>query len=192
MLSTAPAEAASCCPPQALCRNSRRAALRIAGAPCREHCPTENSDQVFWCRRRDSNSHSFRHYPLKIACLPISPRRLGEKQYCLAPGFQALKSFCRGFCLCLSPIAGESFQALDSNPLCCIVQRTTAKKIRNRIQGRLIISEQRAQPEPRRPQPLQQAPKHQPEPARKPGPSPSRPTMQQACSCPSASGSACR
>src|SRR6185312_5509252 len=29
----------------------------------------------FWCRRRDSNSHSFRHYPLKIACLPISPRR---------------------------------------------------------------------------------------------------------------------
>ena len=28
-----------------------------------------------WCRRRDSNSHSFRHYPLKIACLPISPRR---------------------------------------------------------------------------------------------------------------------
>src|SRR6185503_13587535 len=31
---------------------------------------------VSWCRRRDSNSHSFRHYPLKIACLPISPRRL--------------------------------------------------------------------------------------------------------------------
>mmetsp|Transcript_8053 Transcript_8053/g.15576 ORF Transcript_8053/g.15576 Transcript_8053/m.15576 type:complete len:205 (+) Transcript_8053:608-1222(+) len=31
---------------------------------------------MFWCRRRDSNSHSFRHYPLKIACLPISPRRL--------------------------------------------------------------------------------------------------------------------
>ncbi len=31
---------------------------------------------VCWCRRRDSNSHSFRHYPLKIACLPISPRRL--------------------------------------------------------------------------------------------------------------------
>ena len=30
---------------------------------------------VWWCRRRDSNSHSFRHYPLKIACLPISPRR---------------------------------------------------------------------------------------------------------------------
>jgi hypothetical protein len=30
---------------------------------------------LFWCRRRDSNSHSLRHYPLKIACLPISPRR---------------------------------------------------------------------------------------------------------------------
>ena len=31
---------------------------------------------VIWCRRRDSNSQSFRHYHLKIACLPISPRRL--------------------------------------------------------------------------------------------------------------------
>ena len=29
-----------------------------------------------WCGRRDSNSHTFRHYPLKIACLPISPRPL--------------------------------------------------------------------------------------------------------------------
>ena len=28
-----------------------------------------------WCRRRDLNSHDFRHYPLKIACLPIPPRR---------------------------------------------------------------------------------------------------------------------
>lgn len=33
---------------------------------------------ISWCRRRDSNSHSFRHYPLKIACLPISPRRLDQ------------------------------------------------------------------------------------------------------------------
>ena len=32
--------------------------------------------KTLWCRRRDSNSHSFRHYHLKIACLPISPRRL--------------------------------------------------------------------------------------------------------------------
>jgi hypothetical protein len=31
---------------------------------------------LLWCRGRDSNSHSFRHYPLKIACLPISPPRL--------------------------------------------------------------------------------------------------------------------
>ena len=29
---------------------------------------------IDWCGRRDSNSHTFRHYPLKIACLPISPR----------------------------------------------------------------------------------------------------------------------
>jgi hypothetical protein len=37
---------------------------------------TNSEGFLFWCRRRDSNSHSFRHYPLKIACLPISPRRL--------------------------------------------------------------------------------------------------------------------
>ena len=37
-----------------------------------------------WCRRRDSNSHSFRHYPLKIACLPISPRRRGHA-FCSLP-----------------------------------------------------------------------------------------------------------
>ena len=42
-----------------------------------------------WCRRRDSNSHSFRHYPLKIACLPISPRRLR------VPSHDS-HSFCRG------------------------------------------------------------------------------------------------
>ena len=30
---------------------------------------------IDWCRRRDSNSHGFRHRPLKTACLPISPRR---------------------------------------------------------------------------------------------------------------------
>ncbi len=30
---------------------------------------------TIWCRRRDSNSHDFRHRPLKTACLPIPPRR---------------------------------------------------------------------------------------------------------------------
>ena len=29
----------------------------------------------YWCRRPDSNRDSFRYYPLKIACLPIPPRR---------------------------------------------------------------------------------------------------------------------
>ena len=29
-----------------------------------------------WCRRRDSNPHAVKHYPLKIACLPVSPLRL--------------------------------------------------------------------------------------------------------------------
>ena len=26
-----------------------------------------------WCPRPDLNRHGFRHYPLKIACLPIPP-----------------------------------------------------------------------------------------------------------------------
>ncbi len=30
---------------------------------------------VIWCRRPESNRHGLRHYPLKIACLPIPPRR---------------------------------------------------------------------------------------------------------------------
>ena len=29
-----------------------------------------------WCRWPDSNRHSFRHCPLKTACLPIPPHRL--------------------------------------------------------------------------------------------------------------------
>src|SRR5581483_5244531 len=38
-----------------------------------------------WCRRRDSNSHGFRHRPLKTACLPISPRRhCIEAEACLS------------------------------------------------------------------------------------------------------------
>ena len=37
--------------------------------------PKEHAASEIWCRRRDSNSQSFRHYHLKIACLPISPRR---------------------------------------------------------------------------------------------------------------------
>ena len=28
-----------------------------------------------WCRRPESNRHEFPHHPLKMACLPISPRR---------------------------------------------------------------------------------------------------------------------
>ena len=30
---------------------------------------------IFWCRRRDSNSHDLSHNHLKVACLPIPPRR---------------------------------------------------------------------------------------------------------------------
>lgn len=47
--------------------------LRVGEAPDEDSA----EDAFQWCRRRDSNSHSFRHYPLKIACLPIPPRRPG-------------------------------------------------------------------------------------------------------------------
>jgi hypothetical protein len=33
-----------------------------------------------WCRWPESNRHGSRHYPLKIACLPIPPHRPGYKQ----------------------------------------------------------------------------------------------------------------
>ncbi|SOY56393.1 hypothetical protein CBM2592_A90354 [Cupriavidus taiwanensis] len=129
MLSTAPAEAASCCPPQALSHvNHGAPPCGLPEPHARVHCPARDSDQVVWCRRRDSNSHSFRHYPLKIACLPISPRRLGEKQYCLAPGFQALQVRYKGFRLCVEPIAGESFQALHSNPNFLLCSTHNCKK----------------------------------------------------------------
>ena len=29
--------------------------------------------KILWCPRRDSNSHTFRHWLLRPACLPISP-----------------------------------------------------------------------------------------------------------------------
>src|SRR5471030_3016639 len=61
---------------------------------------------ISWCRRRDSNSHSFRHYPLKIACLPISPRR-----HCLQCGKT-------------TSINRESLQDLNYNWLNQFVQRT--------------------------------------------------------------------
>src|SRR6476620_11705216 len=48
---------------------------------------------LLWCRRRDSNSHSFRHYPLKIACLPISPRRQALYFNCFGLFIQCTVSF---------------------------------------------------------------------------------------------------
>ena len=34
-----------------------------------------------WCRGRDSNPHSYCHYPLKIACLPVPPPRRQKALY---------------------------------------------------------------------------------------------------------------
>src|SRR6185503_10192293 len=39
----------------------------------------------FWCPRSDSNRHSLRHYPLKIACLPIPPRGQSFEGYLPSP-----------------------------------------------------------------------------------------------------------
>ena len=58
-------------------RQRRHAGLPLAG-PSLLHGQAESSaclPFIVWCRRRDSNSHGFRHRPLKTACLPISPRR---------------------------------------------------------------------------------------------------------------------
>ena len=49
--------------------------LETFGSPNKQPKYKTRVALIVWCRRRDSNSHSFRHYPLKIACLPISPRR---------------------------------------------------------------------------------------------------------------------
>ncbi len=49
------------------------------------------AEDFIWCGRRDSNSHTFRHYPLKIACLPISPRpRLLKCLGCMRKSFDFL------------------------------------------------------------------------------------------------------
>src|SRR5574343_334637 len=72
-LRTAPA-----CPLRWSIHHDRAHRLTLCCTPLRDTgiLPAE---YITWCRRRDSNSHSFRHYPLKIACLPISPRRLYSK-----------------------------------------------------------------------------------------------------------------
>src|SRR6478609_2162589 len=49
--------------------------LSYAGANSKG-APTERPAQ---CPRADSNRDAFRHYPLKIACLPVSPRGRGER-----------------------------------------------------------------------------------------------------------------
>ena len=49
---------------------------------------------INWCPRPDSNRHDFRHYPLKIACLPIPP--LGQYVFSLQPeglNLQAVRNY---------------------------------------------------------------------------------------------------
>ena len=49
--------------------------------PCIKKGPPLGEPSLIWCPRPDLNRHGFRHYPLKIACLPIPP--LGQKFFCL-------------------------------------------------------------------------------------------------------------
>jgi hypothetical protein len=48
-----------------------------------------------WCPRRDSNSHDFRHYHLKVACLPIPPRgqRVRARSLASVSGFVACRHY---------------------------------------------------------------------------------------------------
>ena len=64
-----------------------------------------------WCRRPDSNRHGLRHYPLKIACLPIPPLRL------------KLFSFARRLCLVGRAVDGS----------CCL----SSRRFRSAFCGRL-------------------------------------------------------
>ena|GEM_PF-6152388 len=54
---------------------------------------TLKNQRVEWCGRRDSNSHTLRHWNLNPACLPISPRPLNQQQGW--PAFIVL-----GYCMC--------------------------------------------------------------------------------------------
>ena len=45
----------------------------ICHGTCEMKTATSADVAVFWCPRPDSNRHASRHYPLKIACLPIPP-----------------------------------------------------------------------------------------------------------------------
>lgn len=76
-----------------------------------------------WCPGRDSNPHSFRHYPLKIACLPISPPGPSARRYgirCLgsnqAPAHVPFVADSGATPFCATPSSGLFLRA---NYLCC-------------------------------------------------------------------------
>ena len=80
-----------------------------------------------WCRGRDSNPHSYCHYPLKIACLPVPPPRRRDALYAkprrLASLFlQSIFSLKR----CFSPASGRT--ALRRRLACYLFQRRNVLK----------------------------------------------------------------
>src|SRR5690606_19018550 len=53
---------------------ARLPVMTTAGISCRKKTgPARTQALSDWCGRWDSNPYTLRHYPLKIACLPIPP-----------------------------------------------------------------------------------------------------------------------
>ena len=57
---------------------------------------SDNCLLLNWCRWPESNRHSFRHRPLKTACLPIPPHRLIHVATVAASNTQRNSSYCFG------------------------------------------------------------------------------------------------
>ena len=71
-----------------------------------------------WCRGRDSNPHSYCHYPLKIACLPVPPPRRQKALYAKLRRLASLFSELFPFRLCLfrlcAGVAGDGTWSIFS------------------------------------------------------------------------------
>ena len=132
MLSTAPAEAASCCPPQAPSRLSYGAALRTAGAAIQSMARGPAPDG----RRSSCLVPTAR---LELAQLsPLPPQDSVSTNFTTSAGGETILP-CAGFLhppepawkrlsSALGPVAGESFQALHSNPRSLICSMHNFKK----------------------------------------------------------------
>lgn len=203
MLSTAPAEAASCCPPQA-----PNAVAWIKAPPC--GLPEPLAGALPGSRLRSSCLVPTAR--LELAQLsPLPPQdsvstnfttSAGGETILPGAGFQALRNACFAVnfipdCAAWEPSLGNRFKPCILPQDCRFVQRTSAKSFGNPAAERRIISARQGQPAPRRrarrcrPGPRRPGPKP-PRPVPTAVPHPSRRARPRGGSCPSASGSTCR